>query len=200
MRQGIIITIILFLFSISIHTQEKQDKKNINIPAQALRSDKLKVNEIYFNKMIEGSGKGEILEVEFSIENKIDDPLDLYIFVIATFEWDERTEKSFERPIPEKDKIRNFVASTSDIRNFQYRHPKKKGESVLLKYPKDPKAGVNPSTGKPYHIIDYIFVRTYHLSRYRNRYYFFNEVALQIFDKDGELLFNQLYDISKVRR
>lgn len=192
------------LFSQNMQKEQKDQEEQMdvsqNIPAQAQYSNKFKIQEIYFNKIIDVAGRGEILEVEFRINNRIDDPLDLYIFVIATYEKDEKTKSSFEMPIQKKGKIRSFVPFPEDKQNFKYTNSEKEGKAELRKFPKDPKAGVDPSTGKPYHLKDSIFVRTYHLSKYRNNYFFFNEVTLLVFDKNGNILFRQLYNISGVRR
>ncbi len=212
MKRGIYTAIIILLSCFSLFSQDKKGKvtrekkpekaKSIikNIPVQAQYSNKLVIKELYFNKRIDFTGKGEILEVEFRAKNKLDDPLDLYIFVIATFEKTQKIRTSFESPIPPKERIRSFVPFPDDIKNFQYPDSKNKGDVKLIKYPRDSKAGVNPKTGKPYHIDESLFIRTYHLSKYRNNYFFFNRVTIFIFEKDGSPLFRQTYNISGIRR
>ena len=55
------------------------------------------------------------------------------------------------------------------------------------------------STYHTYHLKDKLNIWTTHLSKYRNNYFFFNEVTILIFDKDGNPLFRQLYSISGKR-
>ncbi len=214
MKRIITTTVIILLFSFSLSSQNKKEKKTQvrqvkkaekqvikNIPVQSLYSNLFNINKIYFNKRIDYTGKGEILEVEFRLNNIIDDPHDLYIFVIATDEIEEKiVESSFKMPVPPQKKLRSFVPFPDDIKNFEYPDPDNKGKTSLKKEPKDPQAGVDPKTGKPYHLSDSIFVRTYHLSKYRNNYYFFNGVILLIYDKDGKPLFRQKYRFSGIRR
>ena len=104
-------------------SQEKsagKDKIITNIPTQAQYSDKFTIKNLYFNKRIDLGGKGEVLEVEFILQNLIDEPQDLYIFTIATYEKTEKTKSSFERPIPTRERIRTFVVYPDDISNFTY--------------------------------------------------------------------------------
>ena len=180
--------------------QKPEDSPIPGIPAQAIYSNKFRIENLYFNKRVDPQGRGEMLEVEFEIKSQIDKPLDLFIFVIATYEKIEKTKSSLEMPVPEKERIRSFVPYPDDIENYKYPHPSKKGKVMFVKYPKNPKAGVNPNTGKPYHIVDKLMVRTYHLSIYRNNYFYFNEVAIIFFDENGSPLFRQLYEISGVRK
>lgn len=169
------------------------------VPAQTLYSDKLQILNVNFNKKIDPTGKGELLETQFVVKNNLDDPQDIYIFVIATFEKFEKTKSSFERPIPEKERIRSFVPYPFDISNFEYQDAENKDKVKLLKSPKNPKAGINPSTGKPYHLTDKLNMWTTHLSKYRNNYFFFNEVVILVYDKEGSTIFRKYYKISGKR-
>jgi hypothetical protein len=185
------------------------DKVMTNIPAQAQYSDKFKIKNLYFNKRIDLGGKGEILEVEFTVENLIDEPQDLYIFTIATYEKTEKTKSSFERPIPARERIRTFAVYPDDMSNFTYPVTDEQGNVKkdengkdvvkLVKFPKNPKAGVDPKTGKPYHLVNRLQLYNIHLSPYRNVYYFFNNVAILIFDSEGKPAFRQLYEIKGKR-
>ncbi|MDY6969894.1 MAG: hypothetical protein SVR08_14730 [Spirochaetota bacterium] len=207
MRENIIAIIVFLFLSTTLFGEKKavekkqQQKDQIGtLLVQSLYSDKIKIKDICFNKRGDNAGKGQVLEVEFKVQNKTEDAHDLYIFVIATFEKVEKTKSSFEMPIPEKEKIRNFVPFPDKKENYIYPHPKKKGIMKLFKFPKNPKAGINPNSGKPYHLENELMVRTYHLSKYRINYVFFNEVAILIFDRNSRVLFKQLYGISGVRR
>lgn len=179
---------------------ESGSKISTNISAQAQYSNTFVVDKFYFNKRIDVEGRGDILEAEFVINNLADDPMDLYIFVIATYEKVEKTKSSFEMPIPEKERIMSFVPSTGEIGNFEYENPAKKGEKMLVKFPKNPQAGVNPETGKPYVLKDSLVVRTYHLSKYSRKQVYFNNVTLLIFDAGGKAVYRRIYQIEGKRR
>lgn len=222
MIRNILLIILLTTFCANVYAQKKNnnsaDKKTVekksvkkrvvqkkkmpslpSVSAQAQYTDSFRITNVNFTKDIDYTGKGEVLEVQFTLKNWLDDPQDIYLFVIATFEKTEETQSSFEMPIPEKERLRSFVPFPNDIKNFQYEHPEKKGKLKLFKFPKNPKAGVNPDTGKAYHLVDKLNIWTHHLSKYRNNYFFFNEAAILIFSKEGKLLYKQMYKISGVR-
>lgn len=182
---------------------------NSSIPVQSQYSDKFSVKNLDFNKKLELEGKGEILEVCFTIENHIDDAQDLYVFVIASYEVGKPKETSFDRPIPPHKKMQSFVPYPLDLANFDY--SEKDGDGKLLKddqdrdikmykkFPKNPKAGIDAATGKPYHLTDKLVVRTQHLSKYRHNYKYFNHAVILVFDKDGNPVFRQQYELSGFR-
>lgn len=175
------------------------------IPVLSQYSNRFRVKNIFFNKKIDPSGKGEILEVEFLLENLTDDPMDLYIFTVATYEKKQKTRSSLEIPIPPEERIRTFVPFPGDISNFTYqdidtigkvKKDKDGNELVkLVKFPKNPKEGVDQATGKPYRLVDKLFITTTHLSLYRRNYFYFNEVAVLVFDSDGKPAFRKLFEI-----
>ena len=188
----------------------KQPKKVItNIPVLSQYSNTFAIRNIFFNKKIDINGKGEILEVEFILENLTDDPIDFYLFTVATFEKTERTRSSFETPVPPKERIRTFVTYPDDIQNFTHPvldengNPKKDQNGLevvkLVKFPINPKAGVDLDTGKPYHLKDKLVIRTTHLSPYRKNYYFFNNIAVLIFDSEGKPAYRKLFEIKGKR-
>ncbi len=210
-----IIVFLLILNPVLLLSQNKKSKKNITginttIPVQSQYSNKFKIVDVYFNKRIDFKGRGEVLEVELNIKNMTDEPLDLYVFVIATFEKKQPKNSSFLPPIPQKDRIRSFVPYPFDLKNFQYPDVDDRGvvkkdqngreKTRYLKFPRNPKAGINPFTGKPYHIKYKKLIRTTHLSKYRNNFFFFNEVAILIFDKQGKPAFRQLYELTSYRK
>lgn len=190
-------------------TSKKQGDVMTNIPVQAQYSNNFEIKNLFFNKRTDLGGRGEILEVEFSLQNLTDDPMDVYIFTIATFEKVERTKSSFERPVPKRERIRTFVPYPDDISNFSYQDTDEKGnvkkdnngmEIVkLVKFPKDPKTGVDPKTGKPYHLVDKLQIYTTHLSKYRRNYYFFNNLAVLVFDGKGKPAYRKLFEIKGKR-
>lgn len=201
-----IIVLILGIMPLSIQGAGDKSKRAASSPAtdesaltatQALYSDLIEIKKVYFNKTGDRLGRGEVLEVEFKVKNQIDDPQDLYIFVIATYEKKEKPHSSFNPPVSEKERLKSFVPYPDDIRNFEYTG--KNGETRLLKRPKNPKAGINPETGKPYHLTNHVFIRATHLSEYRNNYYFFNRVLILAYNIDGKLIFRQQYKIEGVR-
>ncbi len=180
------------------------------IPVQSKYSNKFKIKSIDFNKAVDYNKRGEILEVQFVLQNLTDDPMDLYVFTIATYEKKERTRSSLEPPVPPSHRVRSFVPFPDDITNFQYQATDKEGQVLrdrkgkertkLLKFPKNPKAGIDPGTGKPYHLKDKLVIRATHLSKYRSNYFYFNEAAVLIFDDEGKLVFRQLYKLDSYRR
>ncbi len=171
-----------------------------NIPVQAQYSDKFEVEHCYLNRRIDPRGKGELLEVELILKSHRDEPLEMYLFTIATYEKIEKTKSSFEIPVPERERIRNFVPYPDDVKNYEYDNPDAKGKTMLVKHPTNPKAGIDPATGKPYTLKDRLVVRTYHLSPYRVNYVFFNNVTILIFDGEGNAMFRKLYEIKGRRR
>lgn len=211
-----LLLIVILITPLLIYSQtEKVNKTDSGfiksaIPVQAQYSNLFKIKNVYFNKRIDWGGKGDVLEVEFKIQNMIDDPQDLYIFIIATYEIDWRGRTSFQMPIPKKDRVKSFVPYPFDIKNFEYpdvdrkgniKKDKKGNDAIkLVKFPKNPKAGTNPETGKPYHLKDNLLIRSTHLSKYRNNYFFFNEVAVLVFDSKSKPAFRQLYELRGYRR
>lgn len=213
MKRYITVFIILLipglLISQDIQTGKGVDKVNTNIPVQAQYSNQFTIKNLFFNKKIDPTGMGEILEIEFLLENLTDDPQDLYIFTIATFEKIEATRSSFERPITLKERVRTFVTYPDDLLNFSYPDLDQQGNQKkdkngadlikLLKFPKNPKAGVDALTGKPYRLFDKKHIRTTHLSRYRKNYFFFNNLAVLVFDSEGKPAYRQLYMVKGKR-
>jgi hypothetical protein len=188
----------------------KQPKKVVtNIPVLSQYSNTFAIRDLYFNKKIDINGKGEILEVEFVLENLTDDPIDFYLFTIATYEKTEKTRSSFEEPVPPKERIRTFVTYPDEIRNFTHPvlddkgNPQKDQNGLeivkLVKFPQNPKAGVDQNTGKPYHLKDKLVIRTTHLSQYRRNYFFFNNLAVLIFDSEGKPAYRKLFEIKGKR-
>ncbi len=198
-RYGVVF-LMLLLPGLLISQENKSAKADINvgtnIPAQAQYSNQFLI-------------KDEVLEVEFLLENQTDDPLDLYIFTIATYEKKETTRSSFELPIPPKERVRTFVTFPEDPLNFSYpdldeqgnQKKDKNGADImkLLKFPRNAKSGVDAVTGKPYHLVQKMHIRTTHLSKYRKNYYFFNNLAVLVFDSEGKPAFRQLYSIKGSR-
>ncbi|MFC1670693.1 hypothetical protein ACFL20_09890 [Spirochaetota bacterium] len=169
------------------------------------------MQKIYFNKRIDPKGRGWLLEVQMELENLSNEPIDLYVFVVATYEVSEGKKfSSFNRPIPPEERIKLFIPFPFDMKNFQYESKDVKGKPIkddsgkikidLLKMPRNFKSGINPITGKIYRLNNKLEIRSYHLSKYRRVFYFFNEVAIIMFDKNGGLAFKQIYDLIGYRR
>jgi hypothetical protein len=222
--QNKIIKLLLFIFlaSTAFSQQEKLEKAvkpvdnqkqdsqtaefSTAIPVQSKYSNNFKITYVTFNRRIDLAGRGEIIEFEFIIKNNLDDPQELYIWTVATCENTEKTKSSFETQIAEKDKMQNFCPFPDNLKAFEYPEKNKTtdnqaiGKISYIKYPKDPKSGVNPDTGKPYLLKEKLLVTTKHLSRYRNNYTYFNNFTLLIFDKEGKLVFRQLYELKGWRK
>lgn len=202
----------VLLFSQDAKKEEASSEKTriiTNIPVEAQYSNKFAIKNLFFNKRTDLGGKGEILEIEFQLENLTDDPMELYIFTIATYEKVEKTKSSFERPIPKRERVRTFVTYPDDVSNFTYPDTDEKGNikrdkngkelMKLVKFPKNPKAGVDPKTGKPYLLNDKLMIYTTHLSPFRRNYFFFNNLAVLIFDSEGKPAYRKLFEIKGKR-
>jgi len=189
--------IILVLFSSALLAQTTQ---KLDIPVQSLYSNQVKIKDIYFNKRVDIAGKGDVLEVEVLLENLTDNPMDIYINVIATYEKEEKTKSSFEMPISEKERIRNFVPYPDDTANYEYTDSK--GKKIFQSYPKNTKSGINPLTNKLYSlpVRDNLIVRSYHVSPYRKDFVFFNYVTVLVFDKDGNPIMREVYELKGKRK
>lgn len=217
MKKYLIAALILvfpgILFSQGDKVKDKDKEKDVkspasimtSIPVQSKYSNTFAIKNIDFNKLVDLSRTGDLLEVQFILQNLTEDPMDLYVFTIATYEKSEKTRSSFENPIHPTQRIRSFVPYPDDITNFQYPETDRQGNVVkdaggvekvkLLKFPRNPKAGIDPTTGKPYHLVDKLVIRTKHLCKYRRNYFYFNEMAILIFDGEGKLVFRQLYKL-----
>lgn len=191
------LTIIMVLFTSVLLAQTTQ---KLDIPVQSLYSNQVKIKDIYFNRRVDTAGKGDVLEVEVLFENLTDNPMDIYVNVIATYEKEEKTKSSFEMPIPEKERIRNFVPYPDDIANYEYTDSK--GKKILQAYPKNTKSGINPLTNKLYFlpVRDILVVRSYHVSPYRKDFIFFNYVTVLVFDKDGNPIMREVYELKGKRK
>ncbi len=190
-------TISMVLFASVLLAQTTQ---KIDIPVQSLYSNQVKIKDVYFNKRVDTAGKGDVLEVEVLFENLTDNPMDIYVNIIATFEKEEKTESSFEMPIPEKERIRNFVPYPDDTANYEYTDSK--GKKIFQAYPKNTKSGINPLTNKLYFlpVRDILVVRSYHVSPYRKDFVFFNYVTILAFDKDGNPIVREVYELKGKRK
>ncbi|MCX8123984.1 MAG: hypothetical protein N3F66_07435 [Spirochaetes bacterium] len=177
-----------------------QTTQKLDIPIQSLYSNQVKIKDVYFNKRVDVGGKGDVLEVEVIFENLTDNPMDLYVNVIATYEKEEKAKSSFEMPIPEKERIRNFVPYPDDISNYEYTDSK--GKKIYQAYPKNTKSGINPLTNKLYSLSvrDNLVVRSYHISPYRKDFVFFNFVTILVFDKDGNPILREVYELTGKRK
>ncbi|MDH7552965.1 MAG: hypothetical protein QHH74_04850 [Spirochaetota bacterium] len=191
------LTIIMVLFTSVLLAQTTQ---KLDIPVQSLYSNQVKIKDIYFNRRVDTAGKGDVLEVEVLFENLTDNPMDIYVNVIATYEKEEKTNSSFEMPIPEKERIRNFVPYPDDIANYEYTDSK--GKKIFQAYPKNTKSGINPLTNKLYFlpVRDILVVRSYHVSPYRKDFVFFNYVTVLVFDKDGNPIMREVYELKGKRK
>ncbi len=217
MRKAFILIFLILLLPMVPFAQEtstSEEKKNTSdyliITPGARYSDTFEIDKIYFNKTIDLGGRGEVLKVVMVIKNLTDDPQDLYIFTFATYEKPPKELTSFDRPIKQKDKLRNFKPYPDNPENFKY--PKKDkwgntiknedGETVMTfhKNPKDPKEGINPRTGKPYHLENKLVVRTQHLSKYKTDYTFFNHLTVIIFNNKLEPVARQIWRFKGYRR
>lgn len=198
----ILTLIIIMLFPVVVFSQEVSQQEKKVFPVQAVTTKLFTVKNISFNKLIPSS-EGEVLEVEFEVENGINAPQNLYIFVIASYESSYKTKSSFESPsLEDPNEIKFIKAFPEDLSNFEYSQKDKSGaeKKVYIKYPKNIKAGVDPKTGKLYLLEESIIFRTKFLSQYRKNYYFFNEITVLIFDEGENLLYRQVFKVKEKKR
>jgi len=196
----LILLIPMLLFSQEKSAENKSETKKL--PVQSVNTTIFKIRNLDFNKIIPGYA-GEELEVQFQLVNTMDVPIELYIFVIATYESQYKTKSSFESPsLDDKNLIKNIKVFPDDITNFEYAEKDSAGneKKVYIKYPKNIKAGVDPATGKPYYLDEDLTFRTKFLSKYGRKYYYFNEVTILIFDTNEELLYRQMFKVKEKKR
>lgn len=197
----LLIIIPVFLFSQEKTTETGSEKKQF--PVQAVKSDLFVLKNLSISKLVPNND-GEVLEVQFQLDNNINESMEFYIFIIATYEDKPRKTSSFESPSLEKDRtIKLIKTMPEDLSNFEYTEKDRTGneKKLYIKYPKNVKAGVNPATGKPYTLgQEDLTVRASFLSKYQRVYYFYNEVAILIFDSKEQLVYNQFYKVKEVFR
>ena len=190
----------VFLFSQDKGTTVKMDPKKI--PVQSVRSELFKIINLSISKL-QPDNTGEVLETQFQVENQTNIPVELYIFVVATYEREYITKSSFEKPsLDDRNPIKFIVTYPDEIVNYEYTEKEASGAEKKLYYktPKNIKAGIDKKTGKPYRLEDIITFSSKHFSKYRKNYLFFNEVTILIFDTEEKLLFHQNYSLKPVKR
>jgi hypothetical protein len=233
-----LLIIALILVPVLLYSQDNREKPGEagkenrveavpDIPQGAIRSQLFEVKSMTFSKRVDDFTRGDLLNVEFQLNNNFGKPLNLYIIAIASYHLRRSTTKTFDAPMTglEQEMVKLFVPFPLDKNDRDKEHHKMvhenfkypdsgnkdaKGEQkyILLKFPKDPKLGVNPDTGKPYRLEKNLFVRTTHLSRFRANYAYFNEVVVLIFDDEnltddkGNIrpAFKQVYNLAGKRK
>jgi len=194
------VIIMFLLFPVLLFSQTAGNEGGVDFtsfPVQSVRSQYFTLKNLSFNKLV-ADIHGESVEVEFQIDNNIDMSQELYIFVIATYEKSYKTKSSFEDPrLDDPVAIKLFVPYPYDMANFEYMERDESGteKKVMVKYPKDIKAGIDAETGKPYLLENTLTFRSRHLSKYGKKFHFFNEICILIFDKDEKLVYRQLYKL-----
>jgi hypothetical protein len=230
MRKKIAFAALIILAAATIFAQNTQQTpgstadETISLPTQSYRTHLFDVEKFSIMFGYEPRGFGEVLTTEFNLKNKTDDEIELYIYAIATQEAEDFNKSSFS--IPREGEgvvtILNFIpypiaAEDNDKEYRKMKHANfryKTGKDIdplgtLQKFPRDPKLGIDPTTGAAYKLKDSLFVKTRHVSKYRKNYVFFNHVTLLIFDaknltdEKGKLnppLFRQVYRIEGKRK
>jgi len=198
----------LFLITPAVlFSQDKAADNKLDItkePVLSIQTNLFKIKNLTFSKLLRDE-KGEILETQFQVDNQTNISMDLYIFVIATYEKEYRSETSFDRPTSEdKNPIKLIKTYPDDLTNYEYIYKDSEGKEkkVYQKYPKNIKAGINKDTGKPYTLNDndLITFHSFHNSPYTKKYNFFNQITILIFDSDENLVFRQMYNVKPVKR
>lgn len=178
-----------------------KEQKEDPYPTYAVSNEDFSVSMPSFSKQGDLHGKGEILEVQFSINNESDGKHQLYVFVLATREEIKWITNSFntKNVFPEKNDFVEFVPFPGSRENFEY---DVNGVKTVKRHAKDFKLGVDPSTGKPYDLSalnNKINIRTSHLDLYKKKYKFFNHVTILIYDDEGKVMYRQIYELKGVR-
>ena len=202
MKRTLIFLLVLIPVFIFGQDQEKIKIDSLKMPVLSIDKNRFDVTDMSFNKILPGANE-EILEVEFELTNLTDDPMSLYIFVIATYESHFFTKSSFQRPsLEDRDTIKVITPFPEDIKNFEYTYKDKEGneKTEYLKYPKNIKAGIKPGTGEPYMLNEKMIFRSYHPFRDIKKYKFFNEITILIFDEKEELVFKNFFNVKPKRR
>ena len=195
----------MLLFSQEKVSQDKVSDNKLDLkkePVLSIFTDLFKVQNLSFSRTL-NQDTGEFLETEFQIENLTDVSMDLYIFVIATYEKEYIPKSSFEKPeLEDLTLIKLKKTYPDDLANFEYVVKDSTGaeKKVFQKYPKNIKAGIDIKTGKAYTLDDDLTFRCKHLSKFVKKYYFFNEITILIFDSDEKLLFRQNYLVKPIKR
>ena len=171
-------------------------------PVLSLKTDLFKFKNLAFTRETPDN-TGEMLETEFQLENTTNISMDLYIFVIATYEKETLLNSSFQKPgLEDRNLIKLIKTYPDEVTNYEYTVKDETGaeKKVYQKYPKNIKAGINPKTGKAYTLNDTLTFRSRHMSEFIKKYYFFNEITILIFDTDEKLIFRQNYTVKPVKR
>jgi hypothetical protein len=204
MKMKRILIFLLILLPVILSAQDQENIKNDprKLPVLSINTDRFSMTNLSFNWAVPGE-KEEILEVEFALNNLIDDPQNLYIFIIATYESHYYTKSSFERPsLEDREKIKVINTFPEDVKNFEYTYKDEKGNEVTeyLKYPKNIKAGINPGTGEPYKLNERLIFRSYHPFKDLKKYKNFNEISILIFDEKENLIFRDFFHVKPMKR
>lgn len=195
--------LLLLLIPATVMSQQdnaKNESKNQNErPAMSIYTDIFSIRHLTFNKKVDRTGRGELLQVEFQLYNNTDFPRDLYLFVLGSYEELKWKMNSFgdKKIYPEDNIISYLAAYPNNTDNFKY---EENGNERYYKVPKDYKIGINPINEKPYNLNHSLIVRTELLNKYRKNYKFFNHVTLIIYDDEGKLIFRQVYTIDSIRK
>jgi hypothetical protein len=202
MNKKIIAALIIMFVStwgFSQDTAKKaEETKKDPFPALTVKTDLFAVTMPTFSKKAELHGKGEVLEVQFEIINNTDQPHEIYIFILASYDETAWMYNSFntKRLIPEKVFVSYFSPYPDNKDNFTYDI---NGAKEIKKYPKDFKLGVDKATGKIYTLKDKIIMDTEHVSLFRKNYKFFDNVCVLMYDDEGKILFRQTYALKGFR-
>ena len=197
---------IFIIIPVVLFSQDKNSDNKLDVKKRmttAVASKLFKVKDLSFSKM-QYDAYGDLLETVFQIENLANTQLQLYIFVIATYESEYIPKSSFESPdLEDRVLIKNIQTSPDDLKNFEYTEADENGveQKVYYKYPKNIKAGINQETSKPFVVDDKFIVTVRHFNKFSKNYYFFNTITILIFDaEDEKLVFNQNYTVRPIRR
>ncbi|MCL1911778.1 MAG: hypothetical protein FWG13_06205 [Leptospirales bacterium] len=185
------------------YTARMDSLETVHIPPEAQYSETFKISPIYFNKRVDPAGLGEILEIEMVFQNLIDEPIAINVITVATVEYELKSDSSFQLPINKWDIIK-YLDASPDADNFKYVVKDESGNPKKDYYDRDmheyKKIPNDPKKGNFIVVDDTYLLRTYHVSKFRKKYEFFNTVTVLVYNKAGEPIFSCDYTINHKRK
>ena len=185
------------------YTARMDSLETVHVPPEAQYSETFKISPIYFNKRVDPAGIGEILEIEMVFQNLIDEPIAINVITVATVEYELKSDSSFQLPINKWDIIK-YLDASPDADNFKYVVKDESGNPKKDYYDRDmheyKKIPNDPQKGNLIVVDDTYLLRTYHVSKFRKKYEFFNTVTVLVYNKIGEPIFSCDYTINHKRK
>jgi hypothetical protein len=173
--------------------QNEVIKRQLN--GRTSENENFEVKNVSFNRTHHSFGRGEILIVTFDIINKLNDPFEGYMFVVADIE--QRFKKNGDfyllisdiSPDPEG-KTKDFHISSGVLPEYAKKIATSKDNSNLigvLNKEELMKSNANdPTKGIPIKVVSETQIEVKHYIAYSREAKFFNHVLILIYSKDKE--------------